>query len=264
MNENFSGNYVTINKPMRDHFRLHTHENHEIYIFFEGDTDYIIEGTTYSLEPNDMILICGGEMHRAYHKSQKKYSRMVFDIEDEFFDENECPEYRSIFYNREMGTKNKIPAEIVKNSGLLDAIKRWKKYTDNGNKKNLPVSRSILIEILHILNNLDTLYDENEGNNLIQDVILYINRNFTSKITLEDLEDEFFVSRFHLCRTFKKSTGHTIISYINSKRITKVKELYKNGISINKACIEAGFSSYSSFYKAYLKEFGVIPKEGLN
>lgn len=264
MDEKFRGGFEIITCPVRDNFKLHSHENHEIYMFMDGDADYIVEGTTYPLKPNDIIVICAGEMHRAYHKSQKKYSIMVFDIDDDFFEANNCTEYRKIFYDRVMGTKNKLPAELVKNSGLLDAIKRWSKYTDNGKNENYAVSRSIFIEILHIMNNINALYDENERNTLIQDVILYINKNLTSKITLEELENQFFVSRYHLCRTFKKSTGHTIISYINNKRIMRVKELYKSGMSINKACVEVGFSNYSSFYKAYLKEYNMPPKEGLN
>ena len=81
---------------------------------------------------------------------------------------------------------------------------------------------------------------------------------------MDELEKEFFISKYHLCREFKKATGHTVVRYINNKRLSKVKELYKNGMSINKACVESGFSSYSSFYKAYLKEYKTIPKEGLN
>ena len=189
---------------------------------------------------------------------------MVFEVDDEFFKCNNCCEYLSVFNDREVGTKNKIPAEFVKSSGLSDTIKRWFKYTDDGKNLDTPISRSVFIEILYIMNNInDFYYDEEDTDNLIPKVISYINKNFTGKITLEDLENEFFVSKYHLCREFKKTTGHTIIGYVNNKRLAKVKELYKEGSSINKICVEAGFSSYSSFYKAYLKEYGIIPKEGM-
>ena len=88
-------------------------------------------------------------------------------------------------------------------------------------------------------------------------------RNFGKITKFSNFETEFFVSRYHLCREFKRVTGHTIISYVNNKRLSLVKQLYKQGESINKICVDAGFSSYSSFYKAYLKEYGVIPKDGL-
>ncbi len=258
------GSISKMEKPFKDIFKLHTHECYEVYVFLSGDTDYIVEGTTYNLEPYDIIVLRPGEMHRAYHKSQKKYTRIVFEVADEFFENNNCTEYRAVFNDREVGKKNKIPAEFVKTSGLSDVVKRWFKYTEDGKNQDSAISSAVFIEILHIMNNIDALFDEEEGNNLISSVISYINRNFTGKITLEDLETEFFISKYHLCREFKRATGHTIVGYINNKRLTKVKELYKIGTSINKACTEAGFSSYSSFYKAYLKEFGVVPREGLN
>lgn len=257
------GNMAIIEKPIRDNFRLHTHENYEVYLFLEGDVDYIVEGTTYPLEKYDMIILCPGEMHRAFHKSQCTYKRIVFEICEEFFEANNCREYIAVFRNREMGKQNKIPAEIVKESGIADAINRWFKYTKD-EKENSVIYNSVFLEILHLINNAEGFYAEDDSDKLIPNIISYMNKNFTRKITLEELEEEFYVSKYHLCRQFKKSTGHTIISYINNKRLNKVKELYKSGMSINKACIEAGFSGYSAFYKSYSKVFEVSPKDGFN
>ena len=261
---NYFGNYAGFEKPMRDDFKLHTHELYEIYVFLNGDVDYIVEGTTYPLSPYDIIVLRPGEMHRAYHKTQKKYERIVFNVDDEFFELNNCIEYKAVFNDRDLGKKNKLSAEFVKSSGLYDTIKRWMKYTNKEQNFDSAISKATFIEILYLMNNVDEPYFDDEDNeSLVQRVISYINKNFTSKITLEELEDEFFVSRYHLCREFKRVTGHTIISYVNNKRLSLVKQLYKQGESINKICVDAGFSSYSSFYKAYLKEYGVIPKDGL-
>lgn len=248
-----SGSVETTEKPIHSHFKLHTHDDYEVYIFLEGDTDYIVEGMTYNLEPYDMIVIRPGEMHRAFHKSQVRYKRIVFTINEEFFKCYNCPEYLSVFNDREVGTKNKIPAEVLEASGLKDAIKRWLKYTDYGKNKT-SIYNTVFVEILHLMNNTEVLYADEETDLLIPKVISYINKNFVRKITLEELEEKFYVSRFHLCREFKKHTGHTIISYVNNKRLNKVKELKKTGMSINKACVEAGFSGYSAFYKIYKKQ----------
>lgn len=257
------GSMAVIEKPIRDNFKLHTHDSYEVYVYLEGDTDYIVEGTTYPLEKYDIIVLRPGEMHRAFHKSQHRYKRMVFDIHEEFFEHNNCREYLAIFNNREVGKQNKIPAGVVKDSGLADAIERWFKYTKEG-KGFSAIYNSVFIEILHIMNNTEILYADEESDRLIPNLISYINKNFTRKITLEELAEEFYVSKYHLCREFKKHTGHTIISYVNNKRLNKVKELYKLGMSINKACTEAGFSGYSAFYKMYSGVFGTSPKDGLN
>lgn len=260
----FDSAFELFENPIREKFKLHTHEYYEIYIFLNGDTDYIVEGHTYNLKPYDIIILKPGEMHRAFHKSQKAYSRIVFNLYENFFKVNNCPEYLHALQDREPGKKNKIPSEIVKSSGISNVIERWQKYTDNGHLNDTAISKALFIEILYLINNTEVLYNEADSFSLISGIISYINTNFTRKITLKELEESFYVSRYHLCREFKKNTGYTIINYINSKRLNTVKELYKNGMSIGKACIEAGFSGYSAFYKAYSKEFNTIPKYGLN
>ena len=91
----------------------------------------------------------------------------------------------------------------------------------------------------------------------------YINNNYNSNISLGDVAEKFFISKYHLCHMFKKATGLTVHRYITQKRITNVRESMGEGINITSAVINAGFSSYSSFYRSYIKEYGIPPKEGL-
>ncbi len=242
-----------------DEFKLHSHDGYEIYMFLEGDTQYIVEGRVYPLKKYDIILISPGEMHRAYHNSNHRYRRIVFNASDTFF-KGEREIYLKIFQNRSLGAKNKIGADITKNSGLLDSIVRWAKYTGNGKNYDSAIGRAIFTEILHILN---TLSPDDGQSSIIGDVISYINENFDSKITLDELSEKFFFSKEHLCRIFKKATGYTITEYINNRRILKIKELCRKGAKIEYACIESGFSSYSAFYKAYKKENKTKPRTGI-
>ena len=66
--------------------------------------------------------------------------------------------------------------------------------------------------------------------------------------------------------SFKHSTitgSFTINKYITNKRIKLVQNLYAEGNSLTTACIKAGYSSYSSFYKAYITETGKSPKNDI-
>ena len=42
-----------------------------------------------------------------------------------------------------------------------------------------------------------------------------------------------------------------------------VRELEKEGKTISEAASIAGFSSYSSFYRAYVKEYGCSPRNDI-
>ncbi len=245
-----TGNISLTKYPTWDAFKLHSHDFYELYIFLEGNTDYIVEGTLYTLEQYDTILIRPNEMHRPHHKSISPYKRIVFEIPTSFFEENNCISLTNIFINREFGTQNKISGKALQSSGCLDAINRWLKYTENGKFSDSFISKAILTEILYILNNTSVLFEENQGNNLVRQVISYINNNFTEKISLDELAAKFYVSKYHLCHAFKNSTGYTITSFINNKRVMHTHLLQQSGMSLSAACVNAGFSNYSAFYAA--------------
>ena len=93
---------------------------------------------------------------------------------------------------------------------------------------------------------------------------MYLNGNYTGEITLDALQEKFFISKYHLCREFRKATGLTVHEYVRRKRLTKVLELRSQGLRIGAAAMEAGFRDYSSFYRAFRKEYGTPPRADLS
>ena len=240
------------------YFRLHNHDFYEIYMFSKGDTEYVVEGNTYTLEPDDIIIIRRHEMHRAHHKSECEYKRTVLEVYPEFFEKNGCKAYEQPFLNAD-AIGNKISAELVQKSGLKDAFERLKKYSSDYEDIYTPVCRSIMVEILYLISRIKDFSADDAKDSPVRDIIVYINNNFTENIKLETLAERFFISKYHICRIFKEATGHTVHSYITRKRITRVKELRKEGKSVGEAAYLAGFGNYTSFYRAYLKEFKAPP-----
>ena len=59
---------------------------------------------------------------------------------------------------------------------------------------------------------------------VMDDVFRYIRANLSGDLSLAVLEDQFFISRHHLCREFKKLTGQTIHSYIVKSRLDLCKK----------------------------------------
>ena len=246
-------------KPQISDFKLHNHDVYELLLFISGDAEYVVEGTTHKVEPYDLLIARPNEMHRIKHLSQTPYVRFVLNISDEFF-LSYCPEYK-IFFESDKYAYNKIESEFVKKSGILDSYTRLKKYTCDFTIKNSPIIPAVITEIMYILCSCGDIYEQTTGcNTLIQNIISYINNNYKNKISLEDIANKNFISKYYMCRLFKEKTGYTLTSYINHKRIINVKDLCKNGISISNAAIESGFGNYSAFYKAYVKEFGAAPK----
>ena len=243
------------------HFQLHNHDDYEILLFLAGDARYVVEDKVYTLEPGDLILIRKHEFHRIYHNSSSPYRRVVLMVSPSFFQENACPDYEAQFLNVPPDMGHKISADTVRSCGLYDAFARYKKYGKNCPQPfENPVLKSVIVEILYLINQVSNFSASDISAGPVKSVILYLNSHFDRTVTLDSLQEKFFISKYYLCREFRKATGLTVHEYIRRKRLTMVRELRSRGMRICDAALEAGFRDYSSFYRAFQKEYGIPPR----
>lgn len=248
-------NYTEAGAP----FKLHVHNDYEIFMFLQGDSRYVIEENVYDLKPYDIIVIRKHQMHRIHHNSPSLYSRIVLNVKPEFFSTYNCTEYEEQFIDPYSEIGNKIDAKIVKNSGIYEAFMRMLEYTDNFSNLDSPIARAGVMEILYLISNIKSYSKSENKNNQLKEVIAHINKNFTQPISLDTLEKDFFISKYHLCHIFPKATGMTVHQYITQKRLAHAKDLLKTGISVTDVAKQSGFNNYSSFYRAYTNEYGNPP-----
>ena len=88
----------------------------------------------------------------------------------------------------------------------------------------------------------------------------YIDAGQGYSATLEDFENLFSYSKFHLEREFKKNYGMSIISYRNKKRMEKAEELLRTK-TVSLVAETLGFSSIYVFSRAFKQHFGVSPTQ---
>lgn len=93
-------------------------------------------------------------------------------------------------------------------------------------------------------------------------VVRFIQENYGQKMDLQLLADKFFVSKFYLCRIFKRYTNSSVIEYINKTRILHAKRLFaESDMSVTDIASAVGFSSLTHFERTYLKIAGEAPKK---
>jgi AraC-like DNA-binding protein len=261
--------------PSNEEYKIHVHDAYELYFLLEGDVTYYIEGQTYKLKPKDILMINNKELHRPYFDSNSKYERMIINFNPDAIAAFNCNKYNIIhaFEKRKLGFYNKIDSSDVEAYGLDKDLKELEGcfYIDCAER---PISLKVkLISILIKINKIhqERFSEKHEAHPIlssqddkIHSILEYINNNLNEKITLDLLQNSFYVNKYYLCHVFKKSTGFTIFEYITYKRIMKAKELLRAKLPINEVYVEVGFEDYSNFYKVFKRILGVSPREFQN
>ena len=253
-----------VSNPEDTDFAFHIHSYDEIYIFFEGSATYRVEGITYeNLQPYDIILIKRSKYHCIKHNVPLvPYNRLIISLSPYFYELPNCSRFVKIFDN-DAHSGSLIPAALTKSSGIYDCLKRYNGYFNSSPDKYPFLAPGFINELVYLISLLD-LRAVGTKNDLIQNIIDHINSDPSFQLTVEQIAEKYFISTRHLNRVFKEETGLTVKQYIIRKKFYKTQQLYLSGMNITEACTEAGFSSYNSFYTAFVTEYGKSPKKALN
>ena len=71
------------------------------------------------------------------------------------------------------------------------------------------------------------------SNKLVCNIICFIDKNIDRKISISDIEREFFYNRYYIMKLFKHEMGVSITSYVNNIRIyNSLEEVRNNNFSL--------------------------------
>jgi len=245
---------------------LHHHDFYECYLFISGDVTYLIEGRTYSLKPGDIILLNSTELHQAViNDNIVPYERIVLWINKVFLKKlsTEATNLAQCFEETKKENVIRAGFEMQQNiKTILGKLLSLESY------KGIGCDLLYKAYIIELLVNLNMILYQNgakldvdiKKNNLIDGIIQYINNHGEDEITIDELSEQFYLSKYHLIREFKKHSGTTIHKYIVQKKLIQAKELILKGIPIISVYKQCGFGDYSNFFRAFKNEYGVTPK----
>ena len=100
------------------------------------------------------------------------------------------------------------------------------------------------------------------SNNIVCDLIDYIELNLYSKVTIDTLSRKFSYDRYYLMKLFKREMGISIIDCINRLRIYhSIEQIQSTDFSLTRISINCGFSSLEYFSEIFHQVMGVSAKE---
>lgn len=103
--------------------------------------------------------------------------------------------------------------------------------------------------------------DERAKSDVIGTVKRYVREHIQEDIYIADIAKQVFLNEQYLMRTFKKTTGVSILEFITNERIWLAKELLSNtNYPINRVADMVGYGNYSYFTKIFKRNVGVTPQ----
>lgn len=97
-------------------------------------------------------------------------------------------------------------------------------------------------------------------NELVIDILNYIDSHLYNKITINDLSKTFNYNKDYIMRIFKRELHISIIDYINTRKVyNSLKYLKYNDYSILKVAITSGYTSLEYYSEIFKKIIGVSP-----
>ncbi len=265
-----SDNRIIMNYPG---VNPHYHDYMEILYVLGGDMTIGINGTSYHVQQDDLLLIKSEQIHwlkfkDEYHSSVLTLLFMPVVIST--FDQSgeEWTYIHSFLENsrKQIPHITKITATLPQVPELLKQMYNEYIYRNRGYQT---IVKGLLLNLIGVLYRGGVISlpgDQSEYNdeNFIKllPAIHYMEANSAEKLSMEDVARVVNMSYYHFSHLFSHTIGESFKNYLNYIRIRKSEELFLHqGRSISEAAYDCGFNDLSSFNRAYKRLRNCTPRE---
>ena len=95
---------------------------------------------------------------------------------------------------------------------------------------------------------------------VVKEICKFLIDNLNDDFTMEQLEKEFYYSKYHIIRLFKEYTGYTIREFVNTIKVLKTTDpLIFTNDTILKIALTNGFNSQEYYSEKFQDVIGIPP-----
>jgi len=247
-------------------YGLHCHDFYELYIHYGGAKFYCVDGDVYPLQSDQLIVIPPFCMHGLFGDSVlRDYERGFMyvmpamlrtcgggSLDLDMFLSQYVQNGKYIFQlsHEDAMTCKRILQDTARQLQSPSKLVRYENYV------RVSTFLSIICNTMHRTQAIEETVVVNE---VIHDILTYINEHFTLPLKLEGIARQFGVSISFLSHEFVKCTGRSVYDYILHRRVMQAKELINTPCPLSEVAYRCGFNDYSSFLRVFSKMAGMAP-----
>ena len=230
------------------------HSYWELIYVDKGELLTTIDRVSYHLKQGDLIFYAPMQFHTqsTFEKISSSYLTINFKMNFNHAD---------LLCNKIFSLKRDSYFIVTK---LIEELSNDNLYS---NDLSLCYLKQLIIQMLRLDNSYfhskpTTHMQQTYENELLNDILLYIDNNIYEKISVSTLCEHFCISTSMLHSLFRKNMNNTAKNYINELKLSKSKELIRNSThTLSEISEMLGFSSIHYFSKKFKSYFNISPTE---
>lgn len=230
------------------------HSYWELTYVDKGELLTTIDGVSYHLKQGDLIFYAPMQFHTqsTFEKISSSYLTINFKMNFNHAD---------LLCNKIFSLQRDSYFIVTR---LIEELSNDNLYS---NDLSLCYLKQLIIQMLrldnsHFYSKPTTHMQQTYENELLNDILLYIDDNIYEKISVSTLCEHFCISTSMLHSLFRKNMNNTAKNYINELKLSKSKELIRNSThTLSEISEMLGFSSIHYFSKKFKSYFNISPTE---
>jgi len=247
--------------------QFHFHDSYEINLSISGGNHFFINNQVHDVKSRDIFLFNADDIHKTILPNDFTYERVLVFFNPDFvraWSTNTTP-LLSLFENRDASFQHKRSLSMKDYERIMFLFEQMLLFQD---KPDFGCDVRFRLSFIELLLELHAIYSQEHlhlpitsANYIkIKPILDYIDTHLEQTISLDELESLFYINKYYLCELFKKTTGLTINTYHNSRRLLRAKELLQQGLTVSETASRVGYNSDSHFIKTFKKFVGTTPK----
>jgi AraC-like DNA-binding protein len=219
-------------------------KNYQIALIRAGEGEIIVGDVVYHIHTNQFFLIHPNLVHSGKPDFEIGWQVDTITLKTSFVQqilgENALPIFEKLIFEGENYLRI-----------FEDCTQLLNNYEDNFESESKLLF--YLSELLTIPSKKTDLRPIKEDNEAIKRAINFIEENYKTNFTLDDVSENAFLSKFHLIRIFKKQVGLTPYAYQLQLKLNEARRLIFEDKSFTEIAHELCFADQAHFTNTFKK-----------